>query len=274
MSVIFKEENHSYHSTNPNEQDIKWLGVTSFVGLFKPKFDAAAQAIKCSKNKKSKWYGIPPEKIQEIWNSETTRAITGGSKYHNQREEDLLSCDTIQRSGVNIPIIHPIYVDGIKQAPDQKLMEGIYPEHFVYLKSASICGQADRVEVIKNTVDVIDYKTNKEIKTEAFKNWEGISEKMLGPVSHLDNCNFNHYALQLSTYMYIILKHNPIYKPGQLTLHHIIFEKEGEDQFGYPILKKDNEGNNIVKELVPYEVPYLKKEVISMINWLKENPKK
>ena len=96
---------------------------------------------------------------------------------------------------------------------------------------------------------------------------------MLGPCAHLDDCNFNHYALQLSTYAYIILRHNPPYLPGKLTLHHIVFEKDGEDKFGYPILKRDSQGETIVKEVVPYEVPYLKAEVIAMIHWYKENPR-
>lgn len=165
-------------------------------------------------------------------------------------------------------------MDGMKHAPIQRLTEGIYPEHFVFLKSAGLCGQSDRVEVVKDIIDVIDYKTNKEIKKTSFVNWEGISQKMLGPCAHLDDCNFNHYALQLTTYLYIMLKHNPNYKPGKLILHHVIFERDGEDKFGDPILKLDINNKPIVKTVVPYEVPYLKQEVISMINWLKENPRK
>lgn len=273
MSVTFKSANHKYESLDPEEK-IDWISVTSFVAMFKQKFDAVAQSIKSSQNKRSKWYGMDPLVIQKHWGNETDRAIKAGSWYHDQRESDLMSIDTIQRAGREIPIIKPIFNDGIKYAPVQRLTEGIYPEHFVYLKSAGICGQSDRVEVIKDTVDVVDYKTNKEIKKESFVNWEGKSQKMEGPLGHLDDCNFNHYALQLSTYMYIILKHNPRYKAGKMFLHHISFEKEGEDQFGYPILKLDSNNEVIVKDIVPYEVPYLKTEVIAMINYLQDNKKK
>jgi hypothetical protein len=96
---------------------------------------------------------------------------------------------------------------------------------------------------------------------------------MSGPLAHLDDCNYNHYALQLSIYMYIMLKHNPRYKAGKLMLHHVIFEKEGEDKFGNPIPLKNSEGNPIVKTVVPYETPYMKSEVIAMINWLNDNKK-
>jgi hypothetical protein len=274
MAVKFKEKNHSYESLNPEEQ-INWMGVTTFVGLFKPKFDPVAQSLKSSKNKRSKWYGVDPLKIQEIWAREGERANTEGTRYHNQRESDILSFDTIDRSGVKVPIIKPIFDGEIKIAPSQKLIEGIYPEHFVYLKSAGLCGQSDRVEVVKNIIDVYDYKTNKEIKMEGFTNWEGKVEKMSYPIGHLDNCNYNHYALQLSTYMYIMLKHNPHYKPGKLMLHHVVFKKEGEDEYGYPILQRDEHGDAIVEDVIPYEVPYLRSEVIAMLNWYKDNaPKK
>lgn len=270
MSVIFQAKDHSYKSIDP-EESIDWISVTSFVGLFKQKFDATAQAIKSSKNKKSKWYNLSVEEILEAWESEGKRATDLGSWYHDQREKDLSNHLTLQRSGVDIPIILPIYEGNLKVAPSQKLVEGIYPEHFVYLKSAGLCGQSDRVEVVKDVVDIIDYKTNKEIRLQSFKNFEGISQKMIGPVSHLDDCNFYHYALQLSIYMYIILKHNPRLKPGKLSLHHVIFEEEGRDKYDYPIAKVDDQGNPIVKDVVVYDVPYLKAEVIAMINWLHDN---
>jgi hypothetical protein len=273
MAVTFQAENHKYQSLDPDDR-IEWTSVTSFVGMFKQKFDPVSQSIKSSQNKRSKWYGMDPKEIQAHWTSETDRAITAGSWYHDQRESDLMSIDTLQRQGINIPIIKPIWEGTVKRAPVQRLTEGIYPEHFVYLKSAGVCGQSDRVEVIKDTVDIIDYKTNKEIKLTSFVNWEGNSVKMSGPCSHLDDCNFNHYALQLSIYMYIIIKHNTRYKPGKLMLHHVIFEKQGEDKFGNPILLKDKNNEPIVKTVVPYEAPYMKSEVIAMINYLIDNKKK
>jgi hypothetical protein len=194
-----------------------------------------------------------------------------GTWYHNQREKDLLSCDTISREDIIVPIIKPLEIDGFKQAPEQKLSDGIYPEHLVYLKSAGICGQADRVEVVNNVVNVYDYKTNKEIKKESYTNWEGVSDKMLGPVSHLDDCNLNHYNIQLSLYMYMILKHNPKLKPGKLIIEHIVFEEAGKDAYDNRVVYYDEFGEPKVKEIVHYELPYLKTEVISIINHLRDN---
>ena len=270
MTVRFRADKHKYESTNP-EDNIDWISVTSFLSNFKTPFDAVAQSKKSAKNPRSKWYGMTPEQIQEAWAAEADRAVNLGTWYHNQRESDLVSHDTIERQGVSIPIIKPIIDGDLKLAPDQRLTEGIYPEHFVYLKSAGICGQADRIEVVKDVVSVYDYKTNKKIEKESFKNWEGVSKKMIGPCAHLDDCNFNHYSLQLSIYLYIILKHNPRYKPGKLELQHVMFESKENDKYGNPVVIKNAEGEPIVKEIVYYELPYLKNEVRNMFTWLSEN---
>ena len=272
MSIVFNADDHSYVSVDPNDQ-IKWTSVTTLISSLKKPFDAKKVAERVSRNKKSKWYGVEPKLIVQIWDNEATRATTLGTFYHNQRESDLCSFASIEREGVTVPVFKPYEGEnGLKIAPLQKLDPGVYPEHMVYLKSAGLCGQSDLVEVVNGRVNIIDYKTNKEIKTESFKNWEGMSEKMLDPVQHLDDCNFNHYALQLSVYMYIILKHNPKLQAGKIFIHHITFETDGEDKYGYPISKLDVNGEPIVKEVIQMPVPYLYDEVISIINFMKEFP--
>lgn len=268
MSILkFVPENHKYTSDDGTE----WLSVTSFISNFKQPFDADVMSQKSSKNKRSKWYGMTPEEIKKAWKNEANRATTLGTWYHNQRERDLCGLENMERHGCTVKVFKPIEENGIKYSPDQKLTDGVYPEHMVYLKSARLCGQSDLVEVINNEVHITDYKTNKEIKTEGFTNWEGITQKMNPPVAHLDDCNLMHYALQLSMYMYIILKHNPKLKAGTLTIHHILFEEAGRDKFDNPIPALDSNGDPIVKEIIPYDLPYLKKEAISMIHWLEDN---
>lgn len=266
MAIIFIPDKHEYKSIE--EEPIEWLSVTTLVGAFKQPFESVSMSEKSSKNKKSKWFGMTPEDIQLAWKNEAKRATDLGTWYHNQREADICELSTMVREGVEVPIFKPNEIDGIKYAPNQKLVDGVYPEHFVYLKSAGICGQSDYVEVVKSKVNITDYKTNKEIKTESFKNWEGISQKMKAPLSHLDDCNYMHYAMQLSTYMYMILKHNHKLDPGKMILHHIKFEEAGKDKFGNPITARDCNGDPIVEDVIPYDVPYLKSEVIAMISYL------
>ena len=271
MSILrFTANDHKY--TSIKQEDAKdWLSVTSFISNFKKPFDADGIAIKSSKNKKSKWYGMTPENIKLAWKLEAKRATDLGTWYHNQRESDICGLETIERHGITVPVLKPIEIDGIKYSPEQKLNEGVYPEHMVYLKSAGICGQSDLVEVIEGKVHITDYKTNKEIKTEGFTSWDGISQKMAPPLSHLDDCHLMHYALQLSMYMYIILKHNPKLTAGTLTIHHIMFEEANRDKFDNPVTALDNQGNPILKDIMPYDLPYLKTEAIAMIHWLEDN---
>jgi hypothetical protein len=263
MTLKFKPDNHQYTSDNSKN----WTSVTTIISAYKEPFDAVAISVKSSKNKNSKWYGLAPERIREIWKAEAERSITLGTYYHNQREQELLTCDTISLYGCQLPIIQPIEDEqGVKTAPPQKLENGIYPEHFVYLESMGWCGQADLVEVVNGIVNVRDYKTSKKIDRESYKNWEGVSKKMLKPLHHLDDCHFYHYALQLSIYMYMILKHNPNLKPGKLEIIHVQFEEaDDKDEYGFPIILLNN-GEPIVKNIDYIEVPYLKKEIQTLIN--------
>ena len=172
MSIIFNSDDHSYRSNDGLE--INWISVTTLVSHFKKPFDAKKIAEKVSKKKNSKWYGIESKIIQQIWTNEADRSTTLGTWYHNQREADLCSLASIEREGITVPVFKPTELNnGVKIAPSQKLESGVYPEHMVYLKSAGICGQSDLVEVVNGHVNIIDYKTNKEIKKESYVDWEG-----------------------------------------------------------------------------------------------------
>jgi hypothetical protein len=271
--IKFNADNHSY--TSIDGEAIDWISVTTLVSHFKKPFDAKKVAERVSKSKRSKWYGIDPVIIQQIWTNEADRSTTLGTWYHNQREDDICSLASMEREGVTVPVFKPTELkEGDKIAPSQKLEPGVYPEHMVYLRSIGICGQSDLVEVVNGKVNIIDYKTNKKIDTESYVDWEGKSEMMLPPVDNLEDCNFYHYALQLSVYMYIILKHNPKLKPGKIFIHHIIFEVEREDNWGYPITKLDENGEPVVKEVIPIAIPYLIDEVQAIIHYLYDNKSK
>jgi hypothetical protein len=268
--IRFLSDTHKYESIEG--PPIDWIGVSSLIGFFKLPFDPVARSVKASRNSRSKWYKMEPEAIRSVWKRESDRSLELGIWYHNKTEDKLLSSPVYTEEDRSYNVVKPLLQDGIKLAPEQRLEEGhIYPEHLIYLQSEGICGQTDRVEVLNGICNIRDYKSSKTIKTEGFRNWEGITQRMMDPLTHLDDCSMVHYSLQLSLYMYMILKHNPHLKPGKLTIDHIIFELEDEDQYGYPIYKQDSDGNFIVKEIKPYEVPYMKMEVITIIATLREN---
>ena len=164
MSLVFEPKTHSYTSVDPSD-NTRWISVKTLISALKQPFDSTNIAKKSSTSKKSKWFGMTIDQIQGVWKKESDRACTLGNWYHDQREQDITNCETIVRYDKVLPVIRPMQDEhGLKVASSQKLMDGIYPEHMVYMRSAGICGQSDLVEVADGFVHITDYKTNKEIK--------------------------------------------------------------------------------------------------------------
>lgn len=263
MELLFTEHDHRYWS--PEYPDIKWTSVTSVVHKYCEEFlwTPEQSAIrKPTTAKPNKWYGMNPKEIQAAWDAERDRSTDLGTWYHKKKEDELLA-------RTDITVYKPDVQDGIKKALPQRLSPGIYPEHLVYLASAGICGQSDEVIVHDTAFDINDHKTSKEIKRKSHKNWEGLSKKMLGPCKHLDDCHYNHYALQLSLYAYMIQRANPHLKVGELTINHVKFEEEGKDKYDYPIYRKEGD-NYIVKDIEIIKLPYLSSEVQAIVKEYKE----
>ena len=142
-------------------------------------------------------------------------------------------------------------------------------------KKMAVIQNLEKDNIIKREVNEEDKRSkkiyiNKEIKEKGFTSWEGITNKMFKPVNHLDDCNLNHYSLQLSIYAYIIKKHNPKLKIGKLVIQHVKFKQVGEDKNGYPINESLN-GEPVLDTIKLYELPYLLDEVTSLMMWIKEN---
>ena len=97
---------------------------------------------------------------------------------------------------------------------------------------------------------IVTHNTNKEIKQKAGFNTQTRSEvKMLYPLNLLPDCNYYHYALQLSTYAWMLQMINPDFVIKDLILVHF-----------------DHSNNQTV-----YNMPYLKKEVESMLKFYKKS---
>jgi hypothetical protein len=267
--IKFQEQGHVYTSIVPD--GIKWLGVTTLIGKLHEGFDSRSKAISSHNRKPSaafpnKWYKVPVGEIEAAWDSERERSTELGHWYHSKRENELYEPDMQLMWGVH----RPVFEGADKIAPNQILTEGVYPEHLMYLLSAQICGQSDYVDVRDGKVRIRDYKTCKEIKRRGFSNYKG-TKMMFSPIEHLEDCDYTHYNIQLSLYMYMILRHNPNLEPGEMTIEHIKFEEASRDKYDYPIYKKDESGQFIIREIEEIKMPYLRKEVVSILEWLKYN---
>ena len=100
-----------------------------------------------------------------------------------------------------------------------------------------------------NKITIADWKTNKEIKTKSYYNNKTKSSvKMKFPLNNLDDVNYWHYTLQLSTYAWMVQKLNPEFEIEDLVLVHF----DHNDK------------------MTVYHLPYLKDEVIKMLNHFKK----
>lgn len=154
--------------------------------------------------------------ILKDWENERDKSIIKGNEYHSYKEMQAkhlgyclnpysgIECKTIESTKIyvkdNIEFREPHFESLMD------LEDGFHPELILWNNKHKIAGQADKVFI--ETIDGIkyaeidDYKTNKKIATSS------IFGKMLDPLSHLDDCNYNHYRLQISTYAWLLEQEN------------------------------------------------------------------
>lgn len=236
MSIIFTDLDHSYKSGN-----IKYKSVSTIISEYKAPYDAyywslykayqkllGEETFKVLKSEYKlgdhalfnylKFYA-DQEKAYEIqasilddWKNERDKSIVKGNNYHEFKEkqsfDDGYSINPFNDAKYETQKSVLITTDGSKELRTptygclSDLLDGFHPELLLWNNKYQIAGQADKVyiETIKNKryIDIDDYKTNKKIsKTNIF-------QKMKDPISHLDDCNYNHYRLQISLYAWLL----------------------------------------------------------------------
>ena len=150
--------------------------------------------------KRKQWY-------LDKWQQEKEVACELGTKFHKEMEEIVLGSGMIERD--TIPMV--VY-DG-----DVDLLHGVdnavFPELLIYNHKHRLAGQVDLVEKAGQNVWISDYKTCKEISRVPFRD-----EHMLAPLDELENTNYNHYMMQMSTYGWMLQEFG--YKVKELRLIH------------------------------------------------------
>lgn len=224
--VKYYDEPHIYIIGN---QEL--ISGTSFVGLFKQKFDRAGQAKKYAKKNR-----LNIEDVLNDWDFKGEISRTKGTLLHKFAEEYWLN--------KVFPLDLAPYEERLPDITHrferckemfleyyQKASQSLCPvslELVVGDEELGIGGMVDKLVYNKYTksYEIWDYKTNKEIASES-----AYRKKMLAPINFLDDCELNAYSLQLSLYKYIIEKNTKI-KIGKMWLVHI-----HEDQPSYNIIQ-------------------------------------
>ena len=271
--VAFLEGPHKYF--NIDDPTISYTSVTTLIEKYAKPFDkffasrykALEKLMSAQDWKKEKggiWkshkipddfltvYNIDPEELNKIqqdildeWARTNKIACERGTKIHSQLENFFYNTGsniTLKKFGIGGKF------ECKKNYNELDLEYGVYPEYLIYYDNPNldlhIAGQIDLIVKNCNDITIIDHKSNKKIDLKGFYNSSTrTTDKMLYPLTSLDECNFNHYQLQLSTYAWMLQKINPEFVIKDLILNHY-----------------DHEGNNTL-----YHCSYLKDEVEKML---------
>jgi len=190
-NITLLDPEHKYLlATDPS---IKFKSVTQIIGEYFEPFDKFAVANKLVTTY-PKYMGMNVDELIVQWDATADQ----GTKVHKEIEIYINAGkpSTEIKAAKGIEWIRP-YQDN----PDKD----IYSEVIIYNKTLKIAGSIDIVIYDKssNSYEIIDWKTSKEIETTSFKGKTGTHSI----TSHLIDCRFVHYSLQLSFYRYIMEKY-------------------------------------------------------------------
>ncbi len=277
-NIAFNEEQHIYWDvTAPQE---KFVSVTTLIHEFTQPFDkefwSAYKALERLLSKED-WaiekksllntkkfdkvllelHGISEDDfnkeqqaILDEWGEENRKSCERGTRIHAELENSFYT----KKNNIDISKYH---IGGkfecVKGRTELDLENGIYPEYLIHRISEDgklrIAGQIDLLVKKGNKLIIGDFKTNKKIETKSFFNQKTkTSATMKYPLNNLQDCNYYHYCLQLSTYAWMLQKMNPKFEIEDLVLIHY-----------------DHQDNMTV-----YHLPYLKDDVIRMLNFYKK----
>lgn len=267
-NIQFIESSHRYLDENGDDL----ISVSKFTEKFKEKQDWTAIAKKVAMKKTKEGTPTTTKDILNKWETKRDTASQIGTLFHTIREQELL--DTESPVFYDVPCAKQASAydtGGVKNSiPITKLDSNtVYPELMIYDTDYMICGQSDKVIVVDDKIHIWDYKTDAEITFNAFSSQWVKPRRLLGPLSHIEECNGNIYSIKMSIYMYLLWKANKgRFKPGDLIIEHVHLKRDPEND-NIPML--DENGRPIVLKIEQIKLPYRKKEVMEMLETLKTN---
>ena len=190
-AIWFDEEPHKYYVNGICNN----ISATTLIHKYGEKFDADKIINSMMRSKKwpdSKYYGLSPDEIKQLWTDNGTDAAREGTKMHKSIENfwNALPVDNESQE-------FKMFLQFKEDHPD---LIAYRTEWEVYQEDYGICGSIDMVFINEDdTVSIYDWKRCKEIEKVS-----KYGKKCLKPVNHLPDTNFWHYSLQLNLYKYIL----------------------------------------------------------------------
>lgn len=159
--------------------------------------------------------------ILKEWEVKREESCIRGTEIHKVLEQGHLDGNTKEIQYLNLggqfnTNISNRIERGIKQIYPELLLSRISPDGKLRL-----AGQADLIIVDGDDVFIIDYKTSKKIDTKSYFDRKSKKHSMMKyPLNNIQDVNFWHYTLQLSTYAWMIQKIDPKFNIKMLLLFH------------------------------------------------------
>lgn len=279
--IIFKEDTHQYFDNTGRE----YLPVTSLISKYKQpfnqdywsKYKALEKYIKGKEGDyaweyyktqvkididnfitrckgKDEILQLQKEVIAE-WEGIKDEACRIGTEFHKEQELKVL-----KDKGV---IVKNAFFSIGSSESALTLEDGVYPELRVWHPDYLVCGTSDLVFKQDKYIFVDDYKTNKEISTKSYKDRKHGYTMMQYPLNNLMDCNYYHYALQISIYAFFLECFGYIVIEKELGFTHCILDRE--KTISVDGIEQENPDYGKVIKTKRYKIPYLRKEVISIL---------
>jgi ATP-dependent exoDNAse (exonuclease V) beta subunit len=217
--ITFLEEPHIY--LIDGKEVPKLQSVTQFVHTFFSHFNADQVITNMMKSKNwpnSKYFGMSSNEIKQGWDIIRDEAANAGTKMHLAIEQfynhQIDSSVELDQDKTVIDTDEYRHFEVFFK--DYQHLKPFKTEWRIFDEKVKIAGSIDMIFLDPDddsgkSLYIFDWKRSKCINT------SNIYQKALYPISHLDDCNYIHYTLQLNVYRKII-QDNYGYKVNKLAI--------------------------------------------------------
>ena len=202
-NIFLEKENHIYQLND--EPDFEFKSVTTFVGGFFEEFDAPLVASKLTRTH-PKYKHMTADELLLVWKKKADYGTFVHEEIENYINDKTAPTDDRSSRAVK-------WLNGYKMQSNYKLLS----EKIIYSKELNLAGTIDLLmyDEASNAYNIIDWKTSAKIETSAYRNKTGNHDI----TRNLEDCNFNHYSLQLSLYRYILEHYYGLKISNQMIVH-------------------------------------------------------
>lgn len=192
--IKFREEDHSYFFN-----DKRCISVTSLVHNFQKPFSDSIAIRYAAK------HGLDVDYVRNMWKEIGEESASVGSEVHKYAENLFFNKHYTTEWNPRTETLCRM-IDSFYKESRFRLIP-IRAELIVGDEALGLCGMIDKLfyNTVSQQIEIWDYKTSKKIdKYSKYKNF------MTNGLNHLQDCEFNKFSLQLSTYKKIIEKNTNI----------------------------------------------------------------